>query len=212
MGPVAGRKGTPGAMDALRLSTILVATIACNVVACGGVTPSAKTVDDGPRAVAVSGDAGTPAWVTAPAAHKRDSWGTKVLCGEGRMVGDGIMGIEEESAARAKSALMRNLRAKVVAMLSDGTPDEQTRRAAVQQIAIKMFGSIVVEDRWVTSAGTMHTLACLHVPAFTALVSDMGQLDERTRATLVEHAEELADDYAPTLLSAEDQPPARRGE
>ena len=172
---------------------------------CAGATPAPIAPEGGPlngELVDAEGKV-APTWVTAPTSYRKDSEDMKVICGEGSIGGTRSMSMAQSAAAgRARTALARALETKVVAMLKDyqatttggeqfGTAanDEQHVEDASKQITQTTLSGTEVNETWVSSRSTLHSLVCLNVERFKGIVGGMSQLNEQIRAAVVQRAE-----------------------
>lgn len=173
--------------------------------ACGASETTAVTPDEGPLAGELVDAAGNPApaWVTAPSNYRKDAEGLKVVCGEGSVGGTANMSLAQNGAAgRARENLALAVETKVAAMLHDyqstttgggqfgaAANDEQHLVDTSRQITERTLSGTEVNETWISSKSTLHSLVCLNVERFKGSVKGMQELDEATRAAVVERAE-----------------------
>ena len=183
--------------------------VALMSLACGAASTTAITPVSGPLAGELVDANGKPApvWVTQPSKYKMDD-GKKALCGEGSAGGTRSISMAQTAAAgRARTSLARNLDTKVSAILKDyqatttggeafgkAANDEQHIQDASKQVTQTTLTGTEVNETWVSSSGTLHTLVCMDLDKFKGAVSGMEQLNEGMRKAIVQRAEKAFDE------------------
>ncbi len=176
------------------------------LLGCAKNAPPPVTPESGPLAGELVDARGEPAptWVTAPASYRKDRDDLNVICGEGSMGATSNMNMAQSaSAGRARTALARTLEIKVAAMLKDyqattsggsqfgeAANDEQHVQDASKQITDTTLSGTEVNETWISSRSTLHSLVCLNVERFKGIVSGMKQLDEQVRAAVAARADQ----------------------
>lgn len=143
---------------------------------------------------------GAPKWVLMGCAgyfgDKKDK-----VCGVGAVGGMTNPGIARTAAqGRGRTEIARSIKVKVKAMLSDYSAvtkgggsgklnNEEHIEDAAKQIASVTLPGTHLQDTWVSNNGTWYALMVLDMDAFKESLKNNNQLDEQTRAAIVERAD-----------------------
>jgi hypothetical protein len=127
-----------------------------------------------------------------------------------------------DAEGRARTELARSLQTRVKAMLKDyqaattggannASASEQHIEDVSKQITDTTLAGTRLEDTWISNSGTFWALVVLDVDAFRDGIKGMNQLDDKTRAAIVQRADrafaELDDAPGPSAPAPAPPPP-----
>lgn len=142
---------------------------------------------------------GAPAWVKGSC--RKTLPGGKGICGAGSVPSMTSISLARSAAeGRARTSLARSLHIRVKAMLKDyqaGTTGgsasytlgEQHIEDVSRQITEMSLSGTQLEDTWLSDNGTLWALVTMNAESFKDSLQNMGQLDERIRAAVIQRAD-----------------------
>ncbi len=144
---------------------------------------------------------GAPKWVSMGcAAHFGDK--KNAVCGVGAIAGMTNPALARTAAeGRGRTEIARSLKLRVKAMLKDyaavtkGGPgaklnNEEHIEDVSKQITDTTLSGTRLQDTWISNTGTWYALMVLDTEAFKeSLKAEQNNLDEKTRAAIVERAD-----------------------
>jgi hypothetical protein len=143
---------------------------------------------------------GAPKWVSMGCAASFDGKKTGI-CGVGGIAGMTNPALARTAAeGRARTEIARSMKVRVKSMLKDyasvtkGGPgaklnNEEHLEDVSKQITDTTLSGTRLQDTWISSSGTFYALVILDTSAFRDGLKDVKQLDEATRAAIVERAD-----------------------
>jgi LPP20 lipoprotein len=186
-----------------RTASPLVATLCVTfglLAGCATAPPPPPPAPPAPKNALQAELVGAPKWVTMGCAAAFEGKKTGV-CGVGGIAGMTNPALARTAAeGRGRTEIARSLKVRVKAMLKDyaavtkGGPgnklsNEEHLEDASKQITDTTLSGTRLQDTWISNAGTFYALVVLDTSAFRDGVKDMKQLDEATRAAIVERAD-----------------------
>jgi hypothetical protein len=183
-----------------RVMVVSAGFVAMWLLGCAAAPPPPPAAPPAPRNALQAEMVGAPKWVQmgcgAAMGDKKNG-----VCGVGAVAGMTNPALARTAAeGRARTEIARSLKVRVKSMLKDyaavtkGGPsaklsNEEHIEDVSKQITDTTLSGTRLDEVWISSAGTFYALVVLDTKAFRGQLADMKQLDEATRAAIVERAD-----------------------